>query len=264
MVTRPPCDEWVPGNDAGSYTAPVDKVLIHTTEGTSISGSVAAYRANNSWPHLTVDCRHGNQPWRVGHLDLDVPARALRNEAGGVETNRDGVIQIEVVGSASRPAEIDWVWLGGHVVGPICAATGVPVVSTVTWAAYPGSYGRAAPQRLPAAAWSAYRGVLGHQHVPENSHGDPGAIPIAVVLAAALPPDPVPQEDDVYFYVRVSDDKGQVALGAPGYWHHLNRDEHAVVKAWLGRDPKPVTLAKYHLLRAACLHGERCANDATS
>ena len=74
---------------------------------------------------------------------------------------------------------------------------------------------------------------------------------------------PVSEEDDV-FYVRVTDHQGEVALGGPGYFHHLNRGEHAVVRAQLGRDPKPVTLADYHQLRAACLHGERCANDATS
>lgn len=201
-MTRPPYDEWLQGNSAGTYSTPVDKLLIHTTEGGSISGAVAAYQANNSWPHLTVDCRYGKVPWRVGHLDLSVPARALRNEAGGVETNRDGVIQIEVVGSATDPAAINWDWFGEHVAWPICVAMNIPWTSTVSWVAYPASYGRVAPQRLPGHAWTAYTGILGHQHAPENSHGDPGAIPIDRVLAAApVSQHPSEEDDDIMYRV---------------------------------------------------------------
>lgn len=206
-MSRPPYDEWLQGNPAGTYSTPVDKLLVHTTEGGSISGAVAAYRANNSWPHLTVDCRFGKVPWRVGHLDLSVPARALRNERGGVETNRDGVIQIEVVGSATRPADIDWEWFGEHVAWPICVAMDIPWSSSVPWVAYPASYGTRAPQRLSGPAWTAYTGILGHQHAPENSHGDPGAIPIDRVLAAA-PVTPIVSEedDDMYRVIGVKGD----------------------------------------------------------
>lgn len=194
---RPPVDRWVQGNDSGTYTSTVDKFLIHTTEGGSIDGAIAAYRANNSWPHLTVDCRIGRPYVRCGHLDLDVPSRSLRNEAGGVQTNRDGVIQVEVVGSATRPSEIDWVWFGKHVLGPCCRLKGIPLTSTVPWVPYPASYGENAAQRLSAASWTAYRGVLGHQHCPENSHGDPGAIPIVTILAGAAGGTPIPEEDDM-------------------------------------------------------------------
>lgn len=182
---RPPADRWVQGNDSGTYTTAVDKFLIHTTEGGSIEGAISAYRANNSWPHLTVDCRFGRPYVRCGHLDLNVPARALRNESGGVQTNRDGVIQIEVVGTATRPGDIDWAWFGENVLGPIAGLKGIPLESTVPWVPYPASYGVNAAQRLSPAGWTAYRGVLGHQHAPENSHGDPGAIPIVTALAAA-------------------------------------------------------------------------------
>lgn len=204
---RPPHDSWNQGNDSGDYTAPVDKFLIHTTEGGSIAGAVAAYRANNSWPHLTVDCRFGRTYHITGHLDLNVPARALRNQTGGVQTNRDGVIQAEVVGSATNPGAIDWTWFGRNVVQPICAAKNIPVQSTVTWRAYPASYG-AGSQRLSYAEWSAYKGILGHQHVPENSHGDPGAIPISTILAAAKPQGGFmadlteEQQDEIYTKIR--------------------------------------------------------------
>jgi hypothetical protein len=188
-------DMWLPGveritgNTGGTMTGDGSrKLLLHSTEGSSIAGAVGAYRTNNSWPTLTVDC-----PARaiVQHLPFDAAARALRNKAGGVQTNREGTIlvQIELVGFAGTPLSIgnpdDLVWLGRQVVAPICRATGVPPVSTVRWAAYPGSYGTGASQRLSAVAWDAYNGVLGHQHAPENDHGDPGALNVGAILAAA-------------------------------------------------------------------------------
>jgi hypothetical protein len=193
-MARPPHDRWVQGNSAGPYSSPVDKFLIHTTEGGSIDGAIAAYRAINSWPHLTVDARVGRAPTICGHLDLDVAARSLRNMAGGVQTNTDGVIQIEVVGNAANPAGIDWAWIGDHVVGPICQTMGIPVHSSVRWVPYPQSYGLNASQRLSAAAWTSFQGVLGHQHAPENDHGDPGAIPIVTVLDAAKHGGSVPKD----------------------------------------------------------------------
>lgn len=167
-MARPPHHTWVQGNSAGPYSSPVDKFLFHTTEGSSIAGAVAAYRAKNSWPHLTVDARIGRTPEITGHLDLDVAARSLRNKPGGVETNTDGIVQIEVVGNAANPSAIDWAYIGREVVGPICHTLGIPIHSTVRWVPYPASYGLFASQRLSQAEWTAYRGLLGHEHAPEN------------------------------------------------------------------------------------------------
>jgi hypothetical protein len=203
-MAAPPHDEWVQGNSAGVLLQPVDKLLLHTTEGTSIKGACGAYQTNNSWPHLTVDCMFGHTYKRCGHLDMDQAARSLRNLSGGVQTNLDGVIQIEVVGFATRPHEIDWTWLGANVVAPIVRRIPtIPLVSTVTWVAYPASYGAGAAQRLSGAGWSFYRGILGHQHAPENLHGDPGLIPIDTIIAAATTPSlpPPPPEDLMPFPV---------------------------------------------------------------
>jgi hypothetical protein len=178
-------DEWTQGNDAGSQVAPVRKLVIHTTEGSSIEGAVGAYRQNNSWPHETDDYRTGITPRACGHLTPDRAARSLKNRSGGPETNRDGVYQIEVVGFAQQPEGINWARFGRERVGPLCRELGIPLTSTVVWVAYPSSYGENASQRLPGSAWDVYEGLLGHQHVPENDHGDPGAIPIQEILAAA-------------------------------------------------------------------------------
>ncbi len=181
--------EQMPGNSAGAMNGDGSrKLLLHSTEGTNIEGAFGAYRKNNSWPTFTVDCRKRRV---VRHLPDTVAARSLRNKAGGVETNRDGtiLIQIELMGFAGSPESIgsreDLVWLGTEVVGPLCRRNAIPIVTSVRWAPYPASYGVNATQRLSPAAWDAYSGVLGHQHAPENDHGDPGAIDIETILSAA-------------------------------------------------------------------------------
>lgn len=192
-----------PGNSAGSMNGDGSRKLgLHSTEGTSISGAVGSYTENNSWPHLTVDARR-----RVfeQHVSLDLAARSFRNLPGGAdETNRDGnyMIQVELMGFAEHPETIgapeDLDWLGRVVLGPAMRLAGVPIISTVSWLSYPASYG-ASPVRLSVDAWDAYSGVLGHQHVPDNVHGDPGAIDINRILNAArgvLPPPPPEEEDD--------------------------------------------------------------------
>lgn len=183
--------EVIEGNDAGAWSTGSrhPKLVLHTTEGTSIDGALAAYRAHNSWPHCTVDYRTKR---RVQHVPLNRPARALRNRSGGVETGRAPiVIQVEIMGFASKShlwsaAENDW--LGASVVAPLCEAAGIPKRTSVDFHGEHAGWTLAtesARQRLSGPAWLAYEGVLGHQHAPENGHWDPGALNIDRVLAAA-------------------------------------------------------------------------------
>lgn len=196
--------EHTPGNSAGSMNDDGSrKLLLHDTEGSSIEGAIAAYRANNSWPHLTVDCRRRRV---VQHLPFNVAARSLQNLPGGAdETNKDGsiLIQIEIVGFVNNrdgtmfSGPDDYRWFGEMVVGPLCRAWSIPIVSTVRWTAYDDSYGSAAPQRLSVAAWDVYSGVLGHEHAPDNVHGDPGAIDVPLILTSARGDDMPLTTDDL-------------------------------------------------------------------
>lgn len=195
--------ESVPGNSAGAMNGDGSrKLLLHDTEGSTIEGAIAAYRANNSWPTLTVDCRRRRV---VRHLPDTVAARSLQNRPGGAdETNKDGSvhIQIEIVGFVNNrdgtmfASREDYVWFGETVVGPLCRRNNIPIVSTVRWVAYDDSYGLNAPQRLSVAAWDAYSGILGHEHAPDNSHGDPGLIDIATILTAARGDDDMAMTPD--------------------------------------------------------------------
>ncbi|XYD06802.1 N-acetylmuramoyl-L-alanine amidase [Methylobacterium sp. NMS12] len=154
---------------SGSYTGGPFKIVHHTTEGGSAAGAFGAYRANRSDPHFTVD---GTTIYQ--HIDTDVAARALRNPPGGVQTNRDSAVQIEVVGFAHRPKAKDTLRNVARLCRWIEATHGVP-------RAWPnGPPKQAENGRDPgghnrdARAWDTKGGHYGHSQVPENTHWDPG------------------------------------------------------------------------------------------
>jgi hypothetical protein len=179
--------------------------VIHTTEGVI----VPTYRGGRDAPNFTAlpDIKNRVLRWHQ-HFDFDVSSRALMNLAGGVQTNTANAVQIELVGTCderhrttwdSRRAGVDYLfwpdapdWALAELAKFVKWAHdhhGVPLRSTVTWKAYNkgqvgGSYGNNGV-RLSGAQWNAYYGWLGHQHVPENDHGDPGNLNFARVLAHA-------------------------------------------------------------------------------
>ena len=176
------------GRDGGSFTTSPDKILLHSTE----TGSFPGYGGGASAPHFTIDLENGEVRQ---HSPMNRAARALRNASGGVQTNRDGVIQIEIIGtcdaSFSRKYGYPYIpdmsdamasrlkWL----LEKIHDATGIPLKTSVTWKAYPSSYGNSSV-RMSNSEWTRYKGILGHQHAPENTHGDPGDLPMKRILGA--------------------------------------------------------------------------------
>jgi hypothetical protein len=89
-MARCPFAVWTPiTGPSGPHVGGPFKIIHHTTEGSSAQGAFDAFRANRSDPHFTVDPTTIYQ-----HVDTSMGARALRNEPGGVQTNRDGAIQI--------------------------------------------------------------------------------------------------------------------------------------------------------------------------
>lgn len=152
------------------------KVLVlHTTEGSSFSGAKSWLTQKNTLPHYLVDPKEGIFEQL---LPLEKPGRALRNLSGGVETNnRDHVYQIEIVGKAAEVPHYADAWYRqlGIWVSQICAETGVPLVMPYRFAGS-SAYGIKGAVRLTNAEWLAASGIIGHQHVPENTHWDPGNI----------------------------------------------------------------------------------------
>ena len=191
------------GNSGGTFTSGPFKGVLHTTEGKTAASAFAAFTKNNSWPHFTVSYEKGYfQVWQ--HIDTGVASRALRNASGGVQTNRDSAIQIEIVGTCDprndwgdqNVERFPWGYLDGlaKLMRWIEANTGVkrqwigPGIKS-----YPASYGANNGVRLSQSDWDNGSGWCGHQNVPENLHGDPGLIDIKYLLGAEGVVTPRPQ-----------------------------------------------------------------------
>ena len=182
-------------------------IVWHTTEGTSLP----SYSSGSEAPNFTAvpDFKAKKLVW-YQHFDFDVSSRALVNAAGGVETNTLNVCQVEIVGTCDPGTHKNW-GSAAHLYTPelpdwairdLAAFAkwahdnhNVPLSSGMTFKAYPGSYGTSNGVRMNYSQWNGFKGHCGHQHVPENLHGDPGAFPIAAILNAAK--NGTTQEEDV-------------------------------------------------------------------
>jgi hypothetical protein len=175
----------------------VNVLVWHSTEGTS----VPTYNGGAEAPNLTAapDFKNKKLVW-YQHFNIDTSSRALVNLSGGVETNTLNVVQVEIVGTCDPATHKKWgstphLYMAdlpdwairdlGEFAAWLHKNHGVPLTEQVTFKAYPASYGSSNGVRMSHAKWNGYRGHCGHQHVPENLHGDPGAFPIAAILAAA-------------------------------------------------------------------------------
>lgn len=148
---------WVPGQP---------KIVWHTTEGSSLPGY------DGSQPHFTLEPK-ANKLWQ--HVPIRGGSYALQNASGGVETNRARAIQVELIGFASETqgwsdeayANIARLarWIEKHA--------GVPRTCGVTFRS---------DSTHKVANFPSYTGHLGHQHVPENTHWDPGLFRIDKVI----------------------------------------------------------------------------------
>ncbi|WP_406122890.1 hypothetical protein OHQ89_12225 [Streptomyces canus] len=186
----------------------VNVLCWHSTEGTSLP----SYDGGSMAPNLTAkpDFAAKRLVW-YQHFDVDVSSRALRNLAGGVETNTLNTCQVEIVGTCDPATHTKWAQAGiQHLYMPELPDWAirdlatfakwaneqhrVPLSSGLTFKPYPSSYG-ANGVRMTGSQWTNFNGHCGHQHVPENDHGDPGAFPMAAILAAAK--NGTTQEDDV-------------------------------------------------------------------
>ncbi|WP_329131904.1 peptidoglycan-binding protein [Streptomyces sp. NBC_01476] len=184
-------------NTFSSDAMETNVVVWHSTEGTTLPD----YDGGSTAPNLTAvpDFKAQKLVW-YQHFDIDRSSRALVNLTGGVETNTLNVVQVEIVGTCDPGIHKKWgstahlymADLPAWVIRDLADFArwahdnhGVPLTSGVSWKAYSASYGADNGVRMSSSHWESFRGHCGHQHVPENLHGDPGAFPMAAILAKA-------------------------------------------------------------------------------
>jgi hypothetical protein len=191
-------------------------VVLHTTEGPTwpgYSGGATApnYTGQPPLPHL-------KGAWRA-HFPDEKSSRALENRSGGVQTNTQNSVQVELIGTCDpkhknswngkgiQRAGVDYVywpdandaqlkWLG-EFLADMHRRHGLKLIAPFKFNPYPASYGSNQGDRMTFAEWNKFAGICGHQHVPENAHGDPGALKIDKAISFAKlivspTPDPTP------------------------------------------------------------------------
>lgn len=168
-MPRCPFATWKPiSGPSGPHVGGPFKIVHHTTEGSTAQGALNAFAANKSDPHFTVDATTIFQ-----HVDTAEGARALRNAVGGVQTNRDSAVQIELVGFAHLPKDPRALTNLARLCRWIESTHGVPRV----WPSGPPKPAKngkdpGGHNRNPQV-WETQSGHYGHSHVPENTHWDP-------------------------------------------------------------------------------------------
>ncbi len=174
----------------------VNVVVLHTTEGTSLP----SYGGGASAPNFTAvpDIPNKKLKW-YQHYYVDSSSRALRNLSGGVQTNTNNVCQVELVGTCDPRTHAKWS-SSSHIFWPQAPEWAlkevakflawmnvnhdVPLSGPSVWRDYPDSYGDN-DSRMSFSKWNEFKGVCGHQHVPENDHGDPGSLDFKTLITFA-------------------------------------------------------------------------------
>ena len=153
--------------NGGKFTGGPFKIVHHTTEGATIEGALATYPVTGAFPHFTVDDKQILQ-----HLDTSRSSTALKNLPKGVETNKDGAIQIEVVGFAAKPKKRATL----KNIAKLCRWIEENHQVATEWPnGFPKSPNIPANQHnRDADTWNTRSGHYGHSQVPENTHVDPG------------------------------------------------------------------------------------------
>lgn len=191
----------------GGSSMEVNVVVWHSTE----SRSLPSYQGGGNAPNFTAvpDFKNKRLVW-YQHFDFDTSSRALRNLAGGVETNTANACQVEIVGTCDTKnsttwrlggrtykAGVDYLFMGdlpSWAIRDLAAfvkwtheAHTVRLDAPSLWKSYPSSYGTRAQNgiRMTNSQWRNFYGHCGHQHVPENDHGDPGEFPMEAILNLA-------------------------------------------------------------------------------
>ena len=236
--------EWLGGvsrvaaNDGGRLVGGPPRWVWHTYEAdparlSAVVGARALRAAGNS-VHFVFNPLSGDI---VQLLPASRSRRSLVNSAGGVETNRMGSVclQVEVIAFASNPFTGYLTPAGraglAKLVG-FARAHGIPDV----WPAGP-------PPRYPpgdgnrsTSIWTTRGGHYGHSQVPENDHGDPGAIDPRVLFAGNLTATRRGNGMDLY-----RDSKGRVwDVGPLGRRYIVHPD---VVSAYQGNGGRVSTLS---------------------
>ena len=170
------------GASAPAYVTGIPfRGVLHTTQSKDYHPSATSYYGHTNPPHFTIVKKDEVKVFQ--HFSIKVGARALANLSGGVQTNRNRAIQIEIAWYAEEIADLPNDMVAGlkDLMRWIEAQAGVKRKS-LKFYDEADAEGTGAESRMEFQEWLNFEGWCGHQHVPENAHWDPGLIDIKRLL----------------------------------------------------------------------------------
>jgi hypothetical protein len=158
--------------DGGAMIGGPPRFCLHTTE-TNVVPKYGDLLGANSAPHFTIH----TDGEIFQHQPISRASRSLRNVAGGVQTNRQGKVnvQVEIVGWARNGSTLPAVQMAAlrTVYSWARQQAGIPhTFRTISRGSH--CYGADSPCRMTTFEWLNFAGVYGHQEAPESTHWDPG------------------------------------------------------------------------------------------
>lgn len=165
---------------AGRQMSNVSTLVLHTTEGTGWPD----YARGTMAPTFTY---HPRTHELRQHIPVNYAARALADAPGGIRPNWAGCAQLEVIGTSGWSPALT---AAGWLIDNLDTQALDDIASLIRWlhtewqlplTAYPWT-----ARRMTGVEFTAFTGICGHMHVPENDHSDPGpGAPVVKLLTAA-------------------------------------------------------------------------------
>jgi len=185
--------QWfMPAYPGAEMFSHLEKFVGHTTETEGWPGYDGGAKAPNATYHPRL---HKVRQ----HFYSDRSSRALRDPTETpVRENRDNVFQLEIVAYSDKAlaASVGGLWIGdltadhyvelADILHELHEDLALPLVTSVRWneGAATQSAAQSGITRLTSSGYDAYRGILGHIHVPGQTHWDPGGFRMSHLLNA--------------------------------------------------------------------------------
>jgi hypothetical protein len=156
------------------------KIVLHTVEAPwhTVDAMYRVLRDKRAAPHLLIGGRPGVElPIVIQMIPFNRAGRALEHPGGTPATNAGGevVIQVEMCGFAASSHEwSQWRMKAiANMLSLVLHRQEVPLKAPVSFEH---------PHRLSPQEWIIVSGILGHCHVPHNTHTDPGRFKVATLI----------------------------------------------------------------------------------
>lgn len=153
------------------------KGILHTVEG-SFEGGLSVFRKH--WaPNFLVGRDAKGKVRILQFIPVGYMAAALENRPGGVDTNREAAVQVEIAGYSKRTR-----WSPDS---EVTAALGALMAELEDVVGIPLQHDDI---KRDWRRWLSSSGWFGHIDVPENTHWDPGALDYMTLFYAAVKAKP--------------------------------------------------------------------------